>query len=116
VAESTVKPERAEPYGLVLQPRDVRFEWSGLPLRWIPGEPVASHVINVLHLLLPEGERWFVATFKQALPLIRDESLREDVLGFIGQEAIHAEAHEGVLDYFTEHGLDPGPANTSSSG
>jgi predicted metal-dependent hydrolase len=31
---------------LVLQPRDVRFEWAGLPLRWLPGEPVASHVIK----------------------------------------------------------------------
>jgi uncharacterized protein len=99
----------AEPDQLVLQPRDVAFDWSGLPLRWIPGEPVASHVINVLHLLLPEGERWFVETLKQVLPMIRDEALREDVLGFIGQEAIHAEAHQGVLDYFSEQGLDPGP-------
>lgn len=95
--------------GLVLEPRDVRFDWSGLPLRWIPGEPVASHVINVLHLLLPEGERWFAATFQRALPLIADDALREDVIGFIGQEAIHAEAHQGVLDYFREHGLDPAP-------
>jgi uncharacterized protein len=96
-------------YGLVLEPRDVRFDWSGLPLRWIPGEPVASHVINVLHLLLPEGERWFAATFQRALPLIDDDALREDVIGFIGQEAIHAEAHQGVLDYFGHHGLDPAP-------
>jgi uncharacterized protein len=97
------------PEWLSLQPRDVRFDWSGLPLRWIPGEPVASHIINVLHLLLPEGERWFVRTFQRALPLITDEVLREDVIGFIGQEVIHAEAHEGVLEYFGEHGLDPAP-------
>jgi predicted metal-dependent hydrolase len=84
----------------------VHFDWAGLPLRWIPGEPQASHIISVLHLLLPEGERWFVATFKRALPLITDESLREDVIGFIGQEAIHAEAHQGVLDYFGSRGLD----------
>jgi hypothetical protein len=95
--------------GLVLEPRDVRFDWTGLPLGWIPGEPVASHVINVLHLLLPEGERWFTATFQRALPLITDEALREDVIGFIGQEVIHAEAHQGVLDYFRDQGLDPAP-------
>jgi predicted metal-dependent hydrolase len=95
-----------EPGPVALQPRDVRFDWSGLPLRWIPGEPVASHVLSTLHLLLPEGERWFVRTFKQALPFIRDEELREDVIGFIGQEAIHAEAHQGVLDYYTDHGVD----------
>ena len=103
-------PARAdEHHGLVLQPRDVQFDWDALPMHWIPGEPLATHVVNVLHLLLPEGERWFVRTFKEALPLIRDEALREQVLGFIGQEAIHAEAHQGVLDHLLAKGLDPQP-------
>ncbi|NWF29051.1 metal-dependent hydrolase [Streptomyces sp. PKU-EA00015] len=94
---------------LVLQPRDVSFDWASLPLHWIPGRPMATHVINVLHLLLPEGERWFVRTFQEALPLITDEKLREEVLGFVGQEAVHAEAHQGVLDHFLARGLDPRP-------
>ncbi|WP_406387645.1 metal-dependent hydrolase [Streptomyces sp. NBC_00887] len=94
---------------LVLQPRDVQFDWSRLPMHWIPGEPMATHVINVLHLLLPEGERWFVRTFQEAVPLITDDELRDDVLGFIGQEAIHAEAHQGVLDHLLANGLDPRP-------
>ncbi|MFI6026884.1 metal-dependent hydrolase [Amycolatopsis magusensis] len=94
---------------LVLRARDVRFDWSTLPMHWIPAEPQATHTINVLHLLLPEGERWFVELFMQAVPMIRDERLRQDVLGFIGQEAMHAEAHSGVLDHFEAHGLDPRP-------
>lgn len=94
---------------LVLQPRDVHFDWDRLPMHWIPGEPLATHVVNVLHLLLPEGERWFVRTFKEAVPLIHDDRLREQVLGFIGQEAIHADAHQGVLDHLGAHGLDPAP-------
>ncbi|MGK4584276.1 metal-dependent hydrolase [Kitasatospora sp. HPMI-4] len=94
---------------LVLEPRDVRFDWSRLPLHWIPDEPMATHTINVLHLLLPEGERWFTRVFKDALPMIRDEQLREEVLGFIGQEAIHAEAHQEVLDHLLSQGLDPRP-------
>src|ERR1700756_2616888 len=86
---------------IALQPRDVHFDWTGLTLRWIPDEPVASHTLSVLHLLLPEGENWFVEVFKRALPLIRDDALREDVLGFIGQEAIHAAPHQSVLAYYT---------------
>jgi predicted metal-dependent hydrolase len=97
-----------EHHDLVLQPRDVRFDWSRVPVRWIPGEPMASHTINVLHLLLPEGERWFVRVFRQALPLIGDARVREDVLGFTGQEAMHAEAHQGVLDHLAEAGIDTG--------
>ena len=66
-------------------------------MHWIPGDPFSTHVLNVLHLLLPAGEEWFVETFKEALPLIEDEQLRDDVVGFIGQEAMHANAHTGVL-------------------
>ena len=98
-----------EPDKLVLHARDVHFDWSELDLHWIPGEPFATHVINVLHLLLPEGERWLVEVFKQAVPHITDDELRQQVLGFIGQEAVHAEAHAGVLDHMEAHGLDPRP-------
>ncbi|MEV0480611.1 metal-dependent hydrolase [Streptomyces sp. NPDC050508] len=49
-------------------PRRVSFDWSHTPLHWIPDEPTATHVINVLHLLLPAGERWFVKVFKEGLP------------------------------------------------
>lgn len=94
------------PAKVALRARDVTFDWTGLPLAWIPEEVFASHLINVLHLLLPEGERWFVKVFSEALPLIEDEQLHEDVIGFIGQEGVHASSHQGVLDYFDEHGLD----------
>lgn len=99
----------AEPENLVLTPRDVHFDWSAVPLHWVPGEPLATHVINTLHLVLPEGERWFVHVFKQALPYIADDKVRADVLGFIGQEAVHAEAHQGAADHLTAQGIDVRP-------
>lgn len=98
-----------EPRRVALHPREVKFDWSRLPLVWIPGEVFASHYINVLHLLLPEGERWFVKVFSEALALIEDEQLREDVIGFIGQEGVHAASHQGVQDYFNDNGLDTRP-------
>ncbi|WP_037160642.1 metal-dependent hydrolase [Rhodococcoides fascians] len=94
---------------VVLQARNVRFDWSALPLHYVDGDPLATHLVNVMHLLLPEGEEWFVRTFKEALPLINDERLREDVIGFIGQEAMHATAHTQVLDSLTAHGIDVAP-------
>lgn len=99
----------AEPDHILLQARNVEFDWSDLPMHWIPGDPFTTHAFNVLHLLLPAGEEWFVETFKEALPLIEDEQLREDVVGFIGQEAMHAHAHAGVLEHLKEKGLDPTP-------
>jgi predicted metal-dependent hydrolase len=94
---------------LVLQPRDVAFDWTNLPTHWVPGKPFVTHTINVLHLLLPAGERWFIDVFTQALPFIKDDKLREEVLGFIGQEITHARSHQGVLDHWKAKGIDTDP-------
>lgn len=102
-------PGPGNPENLVHQPRNVTFDWTTLPTHWVPGEPFVTHTINVLHLLLPAGERWFINVFTQALPLIKDDKLREEVHGFIGQEAIHARSHQGVLDHWKAEGIDTDP-------
>ena len=95
---------------LALTARDVHFDFAQTPSPWIPSEPVATHVMNVLHVMLPEGERYFVRLFAEALPLITDEQLAEQVRGFIGQEAMHARSHEAGCDYLRANGIDPDPA------
>jgi uncharacterized protein len=58
----------------------------------------------------PAAERWFVDTLIEALPLIKDPHLADDVRGFIGQEAMHADVHEPVLhEYMVVNGIDPTP-------
>lgn len=91
---------------LLLEARDVEFDWAKLPFHYVPGEPFVTHVLNVLHMLLPAGEEFFVDVFKEALPLIRDDQLRLDVQGFIAQEAMHSQAHSTVLAYFAAQGVD----------
>ncbi|MFJ6085493.1 metal-dependent hydrolase [Streptomyces sp. NPDC092369] len=89
-----------------IAPRRVSFDWSRTPLHWIPREPTATHVINVLHLLLPAGERWFVQVFKEGLPRVKDPELLVDVKGFMGQEATHSVQHSHVLDHLAAQHLD----------
>ncbi len=90
-----------------LLPRRVRFDLSKSPLHWIPHDPEASYIINSIHLLLPAGEFWFCRVYNKALPLVQDETLRDDVQGFIRQEAMHARAHESALeDYLTRNGVE----------
>src|SRR6201996_8403336 len=115
-AEVTVDDQAAGPHEasldherLVLEARDVEFDWANLPFHYVPNEPLATHVLNVLHLLLPAGEEFFVEVFKQTWPLIKDDQLRLDVQGFIGQEAMHSQAHTGVLDHFAAQGIDLTP-------
>ncbi|MFI5497506.1 metal-dependent hydrolase [Nocardia asteroides] len=106
-------PERrppVEPGTVAVRARNVDFDWGRTPLIWMPDEPIASHAFNALNMVLPEGERMIIQAFEEALPSVRDEAIREDILGFIGQELMHAEAHSNLLDeVLRRHGIDPSP-------
>jgi uncharacterized protein len=98
------------PDELALRPRNVHFQLDSAPLHWIPGDPYASHSVTALNLFLPAAERWFSTLLADALEYVRDEHLREEIIGFIGQEAVHAKTHDRVLvDYLLRHGIDAGP-------
>ncbi|WP_235733209.1 metal-dependent hydrolase [Mycolicibacterium neoaurum] len=98
------------PDEIALRPRNVQFDWSTPPLHWIPGDPYASHSATALNLLLPVAERWFSKLLADALEYVRDDHLREEIIGFIGQEAVHAKTHDEVLvEYLRRHGIDPEP-------
>lgn len=95
--------------GVSLQARDVSFDWSDVPAVWIPREPYASYLWNSIHLILPSFERWFIEVYAEALPLVRDDRVREDMLGFIGQESMHAESHRGAAEHLMSLGYDVQP-------
>lgn len=89
-----------------LKARKVVFDLSDSPLHWIPGDVASSHIINGIHLLLPAGELWFCRVFNQALPLVTDEKLKEEVKGFVRQEAAHAKAHRHGERWLEDNGID----------
>ncbi len=86
--------------------RQVRFDWSDLPLHWVPDDPFATHMMNVLHLLLPEGERHFIKAVLEASSLVEDPELEAAIKPFIQQESWHAWAHQIVLNHLAEQGID----------
>src|SRR5690349_21586152 len=99
-----------DPGPVQIQARKVHFDLAGIPLEWIPGHPVASTMINLFNVVLPAAEHWFVTTFNEALPLVKDPRLADDMRGFIGQEAMHAAAHDDVIEQFlVGNGVDPSP-------
>lgn len=89
-----------------MRPRPVDYDWSQLPVHWYKSDPQLTHTINVLNLLLPEGETWFVRVFAACIPyLSEDPGLRRDIRGFMGQESHHANAHQELLDYLDAHDI-----------
>ncbi|MBF6302135.1 metal-dependent hydrolase [Nocardia amamiensis] len=103
-AATTERPYRDEAHAI--NARDVRFDFASVPMHYIPGEVLATHIVNVMHLVLPEGERAMAQCLAEALPHIDDERLREEVQGFIGQESMHASSHEGARKHLQSIGLD----------
>lgn len=93
----------------MLEVRHPRFHWQDTPLNWIPDDPHTTKVIDVLHLLLPAGERWMARVMNQAVPLIEDAALRADVDGFLRQEAWHGRSHAQVVEHWKELGVDATP-------
>ena len=94
--------------------RMVRFDWSETPLHWVPDDPFSTHMINVLHLLLPEGERHFIKAVLEASSLVDDPELEAAIKPFIQQESWHAWAHQVVLDHLAEQGIDTSRTPTGS--
>lgn len=94
---------------VALTPRAVSWDWTGLPLHFVTDNPLVTHIANGMNMLLPEGEVFFVQVFREALALVQDEKVREDVLGFIGQEAMHSSSHQSLVDYLQASGLDMAP-------
>lgn len=93
-----------------IKPRRVAFSWDDTPVHWIPGNAVATHMINSFHLVLPAGERWFIQCVQEAKPMISDAKLLEEIKGFVGQEMIHARAHGSFLtELLDKHGIDHKP-------
>ncbi len=89
-----------------LQARRVDFDFASTPLHWLRNDPFSTHIINGIHMLLPAGELWFCRVYNQALPMVTDEVLRDDVQGFIRQEAIHSRQHTKAQSYLEAHGFN----------
>ncbi|MGB5886388.1 MAG: metal-dependent hydrolase [Acinetobacter venetianus] len=90
--------------------RSVKFDFSNSPVQWIPNDPICSHLINGINLILPAGEFWFCRVYNKTLPYLNNPILMDDVKGFIRQEATHARAHQTAQEFLKQHDYDLEPA------
>lgn len=68
--------------------------------------PLASSLFAVFSGIFPPGERFFVESVRHFRDQISDETLKAQVSGFIGQEAIHGREHEHLNEWFQAQGFD----------
>ena len=73
------------------------------------GEVVHSHVIACLSAGFPDGEDFFVRSVRHYRDQISDAALKQQVAGFIGQEATHGREHRAFNERLDQLGY---PAKT----
>ena len=87
--------------------RKMPFEFDGkLSAHWNRDKPEWSHMVNGASLAMPFLEPYLIRTMKKALPLIKNETLREDVRLYIGQEGQHFQQHRRFNDKLIEAGYE----------
>lgn len=76
--------------------RDLRFNVPRERIRdWhTEGGPQFTAFLNTFSIVLPVGERFFIASVRAYRDRITDPELRKAVTAFIGQEAMHGREHE----------------------
>lgn len=70
------------------------------------GNALASSLFAVFSGIFPPGERFFVESVRRFRDQVGDETLRAQISGFIGQEAIHGREHEHLNEWFQRQGFD----------
>jgi len=83
-----------------IQTRRITFAFptEGMPRYFASGDPVMSHAVAMLSAMFPPGEDFFVRSVRAYRDEITDAHLREQVKGFIGQEAMHGRGHREFND------------------
>ena len=77
---------------------------ADLPRYWYGGEPFATHYLDALSSVFPDGEAFFVRSVLRYRDRIDDPELRRAIQGFAGQEGQHSHQHDRHLELLSAHG------------
>ncbi|MHB8466940.1 MAG: metal-dependent hydrolase [Acidimicrobiales bacterium] len=100
----TTKPATRTSHGV--RARRTAFDFGATPPHWLAGDAQSTHTVNVGNLLFPSGERFFCDSVRGALPYVTDPKLRDEIMGFIGQEGTHANQHDRCIEHMAGYGVD----------
>lgn len=77
-----------------LKVRKIDFQFpDDIKLQWSPNNPYWGNCVNYASVIGPAFERYFIRTFREAMPQIHDPQVKEDAELFCQQEAQHSRHH-----------------------
>lgn len=102
---------RAAPSMPTVRRMDFAFP-ADMPAWWWAGDRELSRNADALHLLFPEGERFFIRSVRDVVKTLDLDApgapprLRERVRAFVGQEAMHGREHERAFALLDRDGIE----------
>ncbi len=90
---------------IVVRKMEFPFD-TAIPRWWFFGCALPTHFVNALHLIFPDGERFFIRSVRRHLEQLEDPELEERVKAFSGQEGRHGREHERFMEILREQGYD----------
>lgn len=88
-----------------IRERRVPYGGGAMDRHWFAGNIAATHVLNSLHLIFPDGERFFIRSVNHYRKQIQDPELKKQVRLFMAQEIQHGVAHERAWDTLRKQGF-----------
>lgn len=83
---------------------DFAFDPTQVPKSYYANDPFLTEIMNALSTLFPEGEQFFVDSVRHYKDQIQDPVLQAEIVGFVGQEAMHSKEHEAFNAMLEAHG------------
>lgn len=90
----------------MIKVRKKKFNFENVEKYWFNNNKLMSHTMNALSLLFPQGERFFVDSVRNYRDMITDTEHKEDIRGFIGQEAMHSLQHLSMNNAIIDYGIE----------
>ena len=82
----------------------ITYDGAATDRYFVADDILRSHIAAQLSAVFPEGEDFFVRSVRSYRDQITDPVLKEQVKGFIGQEALHGREHRAFNDRLQELG------------
>lgn len=100
------RPPARTPENVTIKPQRMGFEFGEkVPNYWLDNSYILSHTMNALSVLFPQGEQFFVDSVRYYRDQITDPKLKDEVRGFIGQEAMHSLEHIAMNQHVRDRGM-----------
>jgi predicted metal-dependent hydrolase len=95
------------PEGVSVHPRHIHFDVNDeLKTLWHGNDVFRTAFFNALSLQFPDGEQQFIESVRLYRDEIEDPKLKEEIRGFIGQEALHSREHKNYNEALKARGYD----------